>query len=554
MNDIYDVIIIGGGVNGLTAGCYLQKSGLNVCIVERRDEVGSHCSTEEVTIPGFKHNLHATWIITGSSPCMLDLELENFGLDLVTTEYCYAYPFKDGSATLMHSSDILKTYENWAKFSKNDANKLLQLAGSFLPHIVNLMEVILYKPVSIENYRKSEAILTKVKTIPEGALDMNGFEILNLLFESDKIKTMLASLQWIGGLPPWHRLIGSLGALMVLSLGPAFACHQIRGGSHILPHSLARCFLHYGGTIIHSAEVKKIILENNTAKGIILSEDSAYPIYKLFATKAVISNLTAQPTFFNLIGEENLDKLTAQQIQLFNYDEQVLFGAHYALKEAPQWKVKDVEPGIQNCFMGYLGAENLKQLEDFAMSIINGKTPSEMMFNWFVPSLADKTQAPANFHTCFAWLDVPYNLNQLGGPHKWDEIKEELQNKITEKWTEYAPNFKDSILATFAYTPLDIFRRNPSAVKGNWIGGSVNERQYYFGRPFYATEKYAPPKTAINNFYISNSIWPPGTTFLGAGYNAASVIATELGIREQSWWKHKPLEWLQKNLAKTIKK
>lgn len=60
MKKEYDVIVIGGGVNGLTAAAYLAKAGLDVLVLERRDEAGAHCSTEEVTIPGFKHNLHAT--------------------------------------------------------------------------------------------------------------------------------------------------------------------------------------------------------------------------------------------------------------------------------------------------------------------------------------------------------------------------------------------------------------------------------------------------------------------------------------------------------------
>jgi phytoene dehydrogenase-like protein len=395
-------------------------------------------------------------------------------------------------------------------------------------------------------------ILNSIKIIPNDVFEMNGFELLNLLFENDKIKTMIASLEWIGGLPPWNKFVGSIGALMVLSVGPVYACHQLKGGSHILPHSLARCILHHQGEIYHSCGVEKIIVKNNKAVGIILSDDAIYSGEKFFAKKAIISNLTAQPTFLNLVGEENLPPNFVNKIKIYRYDEQILFGAHFALRDKVNWKTKKFDEGIQNCFMGYFGAECMKDLEDFAMSFINGRLHNKIAVNWFIPTIADETQAPKDYHTAFAWLDVPFDLRKLGGPSRWDDIKEELMDKIVERWEEYALSFKENILAKFAYTPLDIYRRNPSAIKGNWTGGSVCPGQLYFERP-YGGGEIIPPKTPIENLYISNSIWPPGMTFLGSGYITGEEVAKYLEVREREWWKNKPLTYWQKFLGKFLR-
>ena len=104
----YDVIIIGGGVNGLTAGAYLQKAGLSTAIFERRDESGTFSSTEEVLYPGVKLNMHASLLMPHYGPAYLDLELERFGLELLRppgAKYAYFYPFLDGNAVLFSGRD-----------------------------------------------------------------------------------------------------------------------------------------------------------------------------------------------------------------------------------------------------------------------------------------------------------------------------------------------------------------------------------------------------------------------------------------------------------------
>ena len=118
----YDLIVIGGGINGLTAAAYLQKAGLEVAVFERRDEVGTHCATEEVGMPGIKYNLHACGLATLASPAYTELELERFGLEMLTvSEWAYFHPFLDGTAILFHQCDANAQYDAWKEINAQTA-------------------------------------------------------------------------------------------------------------------------------------------------------------------------------------------------------------------------------------------------------------------------------------------------------------------------------------------------------------------------------------------------------------------------------------------------
>jgi phytoene dehydrogenase-like protein len=84
-------------------------------------------------------------------------------------------------------------------------------------------------------------------------------------------------------------------------------------------------------------------------------------------------------------------------------------------------------------------------------------------------------------------------------------------------------------------TPLDFWRGNPAATHGNPVGGDFAGGQWIEGR--------LPYRAPLDRLYLSNAVWPPALSWLAAGYNAASVVAEDLGIRDQAWWVHEPASW-----------
>jgi phytoene dehydrogenase-like protein len=120
----FDGIVIGGGYNALTLGGYLAKQGLKILILERRMSYGGATITEEVTKPGFYHNLHANFIWSYGPPHR-DFELHRYGLKLMYGEVERAFLFEDGETLMTYTDDPYRTYQQFSKLlSRSDLDAL----------------------------------------------------------------------------------------------------------------------------------------------------------------------------------------------------------------------------------------------------------------------------------------------------------------------------------------------------------------------------------------------------------------------------------------------
>ena len=545
----YDIIIVGGGINGLATGAYLQKAGLSVAIFERRDESGTFCATEEVLHPGVKLNLHASQLLPHLGPPFVDLELERFGLELLKppgSNYGYFYPFLDGNAVLFSRRDARETYEMFKRISPKDAETYRKIVNFYGPMLPEIMHASHYTKSTDEGFLASMAMNASHPIFPRDWMWMTAFEFLDCLFENEQIRTAVLSHTAFGGVEALSsRLVGPMSVVAILTQFTVENGMTARGGSHGLTHSLVRCFVHHGGKIFYNCPVTRILIEKNQAKGVVLTTNSTYPDAEFRASRAVISNLSAPPTFLDLVGEEYLTPATRVALKKFDYRGASLFANYYVLSEPPNFACSEKFPEVNNTFIFNFGAETMADASRLVDSVLVRDTPPDLPVAWgacFNYCIADPTQAPPGQYTVQTWADVPYDIRPLGGPEKWDDIRESYADKVEEVFARYLPNLKSAKIARYVNTPHDYVRRNPHCGGNMHPSGSVHEWQMGAGKPFPGC---GAPRTPIDSLYISQSFGAGNYTYLGAAYIAACQVFDDLGGPRPDWWRAKAMDGAQ---------
>jgi beta-carotene ketolase (CrtO type) len=553
----YDIIIIGGGINGLTTGAYLAKAGLRVAVFEARGQCGAHCDTVELGLPSFLHNTHAQMLVPAISPAMTDLELERFGLELRGTEGLFGTTLLTGKNLVM-SHDPAATHAAVVRASERDGAVHERIGQYLMEHTMDAMELAqaIFRAPSHETARHRAALydgILHALDLPlhgEDVLRMTGFEVMELLYESEQVRTILAAWGEYTGQWPVHPQMG-WQAMNFAALAPT-PVHTARGGSHALTHALVRCFVHHGGEIWTTCPVDKILVRDGCACGVRLSPDALFPGEEIHA-RLIISNLTLVPTFIRCLGEEIIGREWAEKIKRFNYDDPQLIAVLYALKGDPEFASAAYDPAIQRTWVGYFGGENIASIRREMTDCLNGTIADEIMGGWFIPTRADPCQAPPGCHTMEAWVSIPacpqrWRGRSLRGWEAWPEVAEPLADVITDRFAQYAPGFKDLILERHVLTPCEMERNNPSAIRGNMIGGSALPEQAGVNRPLPGIITRGASRSFVPGLYLSNSIEPFGATHLASGYVVACEVAEDLGCREAPWWQAQPYVWFFENM------
>lgn len=520
---LVDVIVIGAGHNGLTCAAYLAKARLRVVVFEKETKVGGGCKTEEVTLPGFKHNtcsvVHTSIPL---SPIYNDLELGRYGLKYIFPDFPRVGIFKNGKTLLMYR-DLDKFCEEIAKFSHKDAityRKIVEEYRDFveLVHIPWMYSSPIPPSVQAAELEKSE----------EGRMFLqlqasSPYHVLNEFFESDEVKNHFLTRVTVLGFSPDDYGLGHIALFRAIK-AEAPVCV---GGSEKLAEALKNVVLDNGGQVITSLAVEKILIKNGEAYGVKLANGK-----EIHAKKAVVSSLNPKITFLKMIDGSELPERFIRRVKNYHSNSRSLFAIHLALNESPKYVAAKHSADVNRGFSQEMFGDSMDQQVRVYSKIKMGLLPDEEALQVPVPTLYDPSQAPPGKHVAVVWQYAPYRL-AVGGEERWNEVREEYADFVLSLWQSYTTNInKNNILGLYIQDPLRTYQKHENYENGVDVVGDLTPDQLGYFRPIPGYNY----RTPIKRLYLcGGSSHPSGGVTAAPGYNAAGVILDDLNI--ERWWR-----------------
>jgi phytoene dehydrogenase-like protein len=526
----WDVIVIGGGPNGLIAGAYLAKAGLKVAVVERRYEVGGGLATEEILFPGYYSNMHAIYhMMVDFMPVLQDFDIGRHALTWTKPNAQAGMVFKDGKSLLL-ARMTEDSKDSISKYSYKDAIAFGRLMRKWRKIVDEIIGPSTYIPVMAPLDMITTMQKTKVGNEMLEMVEKSPLEIITENFEDDRVRALLLYVSCMWGLDPRETGIGMFVALMLHRGLNKCYCD---GGSHKFAGALAREIVSNGGTILDAAEVTKILMDGGRAAGVQVAEG------RVLRGKVVMSTLDPHTTFLDLVGAENLPVDLKGAVEGWKYDKWSLYTLHVASKEPSKYACDD--PWIDDAFMTIFGIEGTDQLLAHWDNVVAGKIGDDFGGHATCESNFDPhlVHSPYGGYVSFFQMHAPYEID--GG---WDKRGKELEEAILAKWQKAAPNMtKDNIIMTSFETPVGIELRLPNMRRGGIKHGDYKPMQLASFRP---NQDCSTTATPIEGLYVCGaSTYPGGMVLGGGGYLGAGKVAEDLGVTK--WWKPtKALEFYTK--------
>jgi phytoene dehydrogenase-like protein len=516
-----DIVIVGGGHNGLVAAFYLARAGRRPLVLERRERVGGAAATEEIA-PGFRAPILAHAIGPIRPDVARDMRLESEGLSLIAPDPYLVAPSPDGRA-IAFSRDPSQTATSIAAFSQRDAQRYPEFQAS-LTRIARLLERVQDgPPPDIDRPSPSDLWSLAQSGRSFRALGRrDGFRLLRWMpmaaadfvaewFETDLLQAAIAARGIHGAnLGPWSA--GSAAILLLaaaLDRLPGGGAMTARGGPGALAAALAKAAESAGARIRTGAGVARILVRNNAAAGVLLENGEEIP------ASAVVSNADPRQTFLSLIDPLDLEPGFA--VRARNYRARgTAAKVHFALDGLPSFTALggDAARLAGRVHIGP-GIDYLERAFDASKY---GAFAEEPYLDVTLPSVADPTLAPAGKHVMSVHMQfAPYAL--VGTD--WNARRNALGDAVLKTLAAYSPDIERRVLHRHVLTPADL-EREFGLSGGHIHHGELSLDQLFTMRPFLGWARY---RTPIAGLFLCGGGTHPGWGITGAsGRNAAREI------------------------------
>ena len=522
MSQKYDVVVIGGGHNGLVNAAYLARAGKKVLVLERRHIVGGAAVTEEI-IPGFQFS-ECSYVVSLLRPEIIrELDLPRHGLEILPL---------DGTFTPMLNNDYLwrvndhgKTVREIRRHSRVDAEAYEEFSKLMVPmcrFVKPLLSMIPPDPTSV-NPRDLNKLYSLYKRFQELSSDerytfvqlmtMSAAEFLDQWFETDALKATMSASGIIGT----FLGVRSPGTAYVLlhhymgEIDGAFRSWGFsRGGTGAISNAIAAAAQEAGAEIRTMASVSKILARNGRATGVALEDGE-----EISAT-VVSSGVDPHLTFEKFLEPDELPVEFLEDVRRYKFRGSS-GKVNLALEALPDFRCL---PGAGTHLRGAISiSPSVEYMERAYDDAKYGHFSRRPYIDIVIPSLTDPSVAPPGKHvlSCFVQY-APYKLAE--GDGTWDEQGQRFGDNVVNTIAEFAPNLKKIIIGRQVLTPLDL-EREFGLTQGNIFQGELSLEQLFFLRPVPGWAYY---RTPIQNLYMCGAATHPGGGIMGAPGRIASQV------------------------------
>lgn len=463
----YDAIVVGSGPNGLSAAITLQQKGLSVLLLEAKDTIGGGMRTEELTLPGFHHDVCSAILpMAATSPFFATLPLDQYGLEYIYPDVAAAHPFDDGSAAVLKRS-----VQETALLLGADAGAYLELMQPVLTDWPFIASDIL-GPLHFPKYPWRMARFG-LKALPSAI-------VISHKFTTEKAKGLWGGMAAHSIQPLTNYATSAIG-LVLSAAGHLYGWPVPKGGARSVANALAAYFVSLGGKI---------------QTGFAVSSLNQLP-----SAHAVLFDVT--PKQLLSIAGDQFSAFYKWQLSRYRYGMGV-FKVDWALDAPIPFTAAECRQAgtvhLGNTFKEIAAGEQLSS---------NGGHAQRPFVLLAQQSLFDDSRAPAGKHTAWAYCHVP-NGSMV-----------DMTTVIEAQLERFAPGFKDIIMARHTFNTAQLQQYNPNYIGGDINGGIIDLGQLYT-RPAF---RLSPYKTSAKGLYICSSSTPPGGGVHGmCGHHAALKV------------------------------
>ncbi|WP_420453907.1 phytoene desaturase family protein [Rubrivirga sp.] len=500
----YDLIVVGAGHNALISAAYAAKAGYRVGVFERRSVVGGAVSTVE-HVPGYQFDLGGSaHILIRLTPIIDELSLYDYGLEYLELDPLFFAPYEDQTSVFIYR-DVDQTCEGLDRQFPGEGERYRTFVDTWAPFSKTVRDVFLSSPSPFELGKKF-VFGSSADVDWQSALSviMRPYgEVVDQFFSEEKVKTPLVWMAAQSGPPPTETL--SAPFLLWHPLYHESGVARPRGGSGGLTKALAAMIRAHGGDVLTSSPVDRVVVRGSRVVGVETGGE-------VITARAVLSGTHIL---------ETLDKLLPSEYRPPETDSMRVgngFGAilRLALDKPLEYAAA---PGIESRTALQLVCRDRQQIHDAYADYLKGRPAADPPIVGMSFSAVDDTLAPPGGEVLWLWAQYfPY---EMSGGRSWDDIGDEVADRILDTFEPYAPGTKASVVGQLFQHPLWL-ERELGLFRGNVMHLEMTIDQMFSLRPSMSLSDYRGP---VDGLFLTGASMHPGGGIMGAsGRNAARVV------------------------------